>query len=213
MAGGIEGMSATGVVQPSTGQETAVPTRCRPFNVVDGMIAVAAVAVGLALARIVWAYSARSLRGLALHRLSGVSGWWAYLRRHPWVVGGFTALVCSGLIVLLLVGSLAFLSVRLRRPRPPAEQLVRQPGMVAVEAMWAGLLGSVILGGHGSAPALGILALAVPVPAAWAALAWTGRWQPEPGWIDRFGRALGVWWCQLVAFYLAGVATIHAFAP
>ena len=89
---------------------------------------------------------------------------------------------------------------------------MRRPGMVAVEAMWAGILGSVILDGHGFAPAFGMIALALPVPAAWAALAWTGRWQPEPGWIDRFGRTLGVWWYLLVAFYLAGVAIFEAFA-
>jgi hypothetical protein len=122
-------------------------------------------------------------------------------------------MACSGLMMLLLVASLAFLVMRLRRPRPPLGPLVRQPGMVGLQAMWAGLLGSVILDGHRFAPALGILALAVPVPAAWAALALTGRWSPEPGWIDRFGRALGVRWCLLVAFYLAGLAIFRACVP
>ena len=89
---------------------------------------------------------------------------------------------------------------------------MRQQGMVAVEAMCAGILGSVILDGHSFAPAFGTIALTLPVPATWTALAWTGRWQPEPGWIDRFGRALGVRWCLLVAFDLASVAIFDAFA-
>jgi hypothetical protein len=37
-----------------------------------------------------------------------------------------------------------------------------------------------------------------PVPVAilgaWSALAICGRWSPEPSWIDRLGRILGVFW-------------------
>jgi hypothetical protein len=28
----------------------------------------------------------------------------------------------------------------------------------------------------------------------WSILVLSGRWHPEPGWIDRVGRALGMFW-------------------
>jgi hypothetical protein len=39
------------------------------------------------------------------------------------------------------------------------------------------------------------------VAGVWLALWISGRWRPEPGWIDRFGRLLGGFWVlSLVAF-------------
>ncbi len=89
----------------------------------------------------------------------------------------------------------AFLIIRLRRPRPSFRDLVLQPGVVACEAT---------LLGHGLTVSQALFewlpeplywaAVATSIPLAWAALAMRGRWRPEPGWIDRLGRILGVCW-------------------
>lgn len=213
MAAGIETESPSGVTAPPSGQGPAAPKPCRPFNVGDAMIAVGALAVAMALVRIIWAYYAASFHALPFGELSGFGSWWKYLTAHPLIVGAVAACACSALMVLLLVASLAFLAMRLRQPSPPLEELVRQPGMAAVGAIWAGVFAGVIVDGYGLPVAIGILTLGLPVPAAWAVLAWTGRWKPEPGWIDRFGRWLGVRWCLLVGFYAAAVAIALAFAP
>ena len=42
--------------------------------------------------------------------------------------------------------------------------------------------------------------LAASVAAAWSIMALDGRWRPEPTWLDRSGRAVGIYWI------LAGVA-------
>ena len=199
-------VSAPDGVQEASGEKMPAPIPCRRFGLVNGMIAVAAVAVGLAVARLVWMHYGRLLSGIPLDRDSGISAWWAYLSHHPRVVLALLVFSCAVLIVLLLVASLAFVAMRMRRPRPPMGRVSLQPGMVAVEAMWASLITSMILDGFDLAPVFGMLALSLPVPAAWSALALTGRWQPEPGWIDRFGRALGVRWCLLILLYLVAAA-------
>jgi hypothetical protein len=42
------------------------------------------------------------------------------------------------------------------------------------------------------------LLLVASVPTAWMALRWTGYRRPEPGWIDRLGRCLGIFFCLAV---------------
>ena len=45
-----------------------------------------------------------------------------------------------------------------------------------------------------------IVSWAAPaVAGAWLVLVVSGRWRPERGWIDRFGRVLGVLWLALEA--------------
>jgi hypothetical protein len=46
---------------------------------------------------------------------------------------------------------------------------------------------------------LGMPGLAVTV--AWLTLALNGRWQPEPNWLDRAGRSLGLAWVVLMVFH------------
>ena len=45
---------------------------------------------------------------------------------------------------------------------------------------------------------LGMPGLAVTV--AWTGLALSGRWQPEPNWLDRAGRLIGLAWVGLMIF-------------
>jgi hypothetical protein len=114
---------------------------------------------------------------------------------------------------------LGLLIVRLLPRRPPLRRLSRQPGTVACAAaalaMVAGggiVLSMVYFRGVriSSADAYSwpfVEARIMPaVAAAWVALAWGGRWRPEPSWIDRAGRAFGSYWIVLFAFrFLVGL--------
>ena len=91
---------------------------------------------------------------------------------------------------------LAWIVVRLRRPRASWRGLLRQPGTVAVLAMILGLFwgtGALLtlfpdfFDSWSAAPS----AIGGAVALAWVALALSRRWQAEPGWIDQVGRMLG----------------------
>jgi hypothetical protein len=158
--------------------------RCRPFTILDAMILVAAVACGLALGRTI---------------LGDAGGW-------PWsIVSLHFARPAS---YFLLAPTLAFLPIRLRRPRPSRRRLMLQPGMAAccavavVTAIDATAWMSYSIGlppeyGTEMLARFWRLAWGHPgwgVAATWLGLALARRWRPEPGWIDRLGRALGVLW-------------------
>jgi hypothetical protein len=177
------------------GKDVSPRPRERRFTIADGMILVAAMAAGLALAR------AGPMEWMAW---TG-SGWFGKARR---LLHGsatlFAAMMSLGLII-----------VRLRRPRPRLVRVMRQPGMVASCAAAVALAVTALgwtsydvihTGGwsardsiarycriHGAkfGPAVG---------AAWLGLWFAGRWRPERGWIDRAGRALGVFWLVSLLF-------------
>jgi hypothetical protein len=93
----------------------------------------------------------------------------------------------------------AFLIVRLRRPRAALRSMICQPGFAACAAPVVVVLASMPLslfplsGSAGEAVELGFQVLLVTAaPLAWVYLIATRRWNPEPGWIDRLGRILGV---------------------
>ncbi|WP_406697129.1 hypothetical protein V5E97_39700 [Singulisphaera sp. Ch08] len=185
-----------------TAKEKANLTTCRRFGLGDMLILVAGTAISLALSRILFPLFRASLSSVPFDKFSGLSDLWDYLSTRPEVALAPVFFASFGLIVLNLVGSLAFVLMRLRKPRPPMGHVLLQPGMVAVEAMLAGLVigvGFVVLD---VAAVFGMLALSSAVLVAWTALALIGRWRPEHGWIDRFGRALGVCWCLLIPVYL-----------
>jgi hypothetical protein len=111
-------------------------------------------------------------------------------------------------------------ALRLRRPRPSRRCLGRQPGVLAallgtVAVVFATALGVVMAftfdpnleRGFIRTVDLGSILTAAMILGGWIAMAVGGRWRPEPTWIDRFGRFLGVSW--LVAglagiYYLSG---------
>jgi hypothetical protein len=105
----------------------------------------------------------------------------------------------------------AFFLMRLRRPRPCLRRLSREPGAVACAAASAAVLagGVVVL----SRKLFGVPEFTTmfdvhnwtiiesrvgpAVVAAWAVLYASGRWRPEPSWLDRAGRLLGAFWIAL----------------
>jgi hypothetical protein len=160
----------------------------------DGMILVAALAGGFALARLCWPTSGN----FSPHSV----------REWGCAMFGATMIPCT----------VAAVVIRLMRPRPDAERLLCQPGMAAscaaIVAIAIGLcprvLGAVEL--HFStmrhnAPNYQFyhhfwyiysLPIGPAVAATWLALMFSGRWRPERGWIDRLGRILGGCWILFV---------------
>jgi hypothetical protein len=123
--------------------------------------------------------------------------------------------------VTLLPWSVAFLVIRLIPPRPGRERLMCQPGMAACCAalvvIACGIFARILPGLRNqfvspSRPGLRVfdfldnfwyvyqLPVGPAVAMVWLGLVLAGRWRPERGWIDRFGRVLGVLWITFVLF-------------
>lgn len=119
-----------------------------------------------------------------------------------------------------LAWTLAFVPLRLMRPRRPLDRLMCQPGMAACSAAAVVIIVSIaarfltwvnarivspqrprlfgnFLNNFGYVYALPI---GPAVAATWFALILSGRWRPERGWIDRLGFAIGVFWIVFVFF-------------
>jgi hypothetical protein len=154
---------------------TATPP-CRNPNVADLMILVAATAAGLT----------------------------GYLQVRDWRTAAS---------FLLTAWSLALIAIRLRGPRPRLRRVFRQPGMVACcvailasAAIILDLIGlqihlyiseNFIYYGMSVFSNRTIANCGFGIAAAWLSLALAGCWRPEPGWIDRTGRLLGICWIAL----------------
>jgi hypothetical protein len=111
--------------------------------------------------------------------------------------------------------TVALLVLRLIPPRPDWESLVQRPGFAATLVASIVLLSLVVKGGM---PVIfGVRPMYLPletsiwvalrsprtdvghaVLAAWLVLALTRCWRPERTWIDRLGRALGVFWLVMI---------------
>jgi hypothetical protein len=119
--------------------------------------------------------------------------------------------IVETIIYLLLVWTAGFLILQLREPRPSLSRLIRQPGMAAcTAALLVTAIDTITWTIHWAMldPKNELLRLLLP-PVYWpahshhvgqaVAVTWLGillsrRWRPEPGWIDRFGRLIGVLW-------------------
>ena len=141
-----------------------------------------------------------------------VSFWWD---ARPTFVGGFPWFLAWGpsagvavsqiadefvlLLSCVLVGlTLVQPFLRLRRPRPPLRDLVRQSGFVVCLAVIVGTLIFVDLGwvaqievSWGAVPAYALLLF-------WPVLG-LPPWRSEASWIDRLGRAVGWGWIAVIA--------------
>src|SRR5262249_36756626 len=116
----------------------------------------------------------------------------------------------------LVAWTVACLLLRLRRPRPPWRRLSRQPGTMAC------LIATVAIGLSAAFGAIGwvmedqrddaiewlaVQSLAVPPqPGAavfwcWVTMALSGRWRPEPTWLDRLCRLLGLAWLTMALLF------------
>jgi hypothetical protein len=169
---------------------------CRKFSLRDAMILIAAIAVGLGLNRMTgWTFP------LALEE--SWSRGMSYLTAIQQAV-----MACSPCLATL---TLAYFVVRMRRPRPRARFLARQPGMVACCAALLGLtvyvvqtLGYVVStrastsyvmqGGYVS---MWVDLVGFTILGAWLAMILFRRWTPRRCWIDLFGRLIGFAWIGL----------------
>ena len=173
-------------------QETAGPEidrpSLRPFGVADAMIFVIAIGLGLALARpaiVLIADAVRSDPGWRFQTMSGAVS-----------LGRMLNIVLLNFLFFLIP---AFLIVRLRRPRAALRSMISQPGFAAcvtpvIVVLAATPLSLLPLSGlPGQAIEIMVqVALVVAPPLTWVFLIATRRWNPEPSWIDRLGRVLGV---------------------
>ncbi len=181
--------------------------RCRPFSVGDAMIFVAAAAVGMAqpLGRLRLQSLWSALRTLPFGTLSGWSGWWVYITRTSWRnTEEILAITISIVGEFLRPVTVAFLVARLRRPRPALGRVWWQPGMLANEAILLtfGLLALVDMYQPKGYLTFWRIFIVAPLPLGWSALALSGRWRREPGWIDRLGVAIGAGSClEFLAVY------------
>ena len=155
---------------------------CRPFSILDGMVLVAATAVGIVLARSIFEDAVR-------------------MPSSPmWLARPIT--------FFCLPWTLAFVNIRLHAPRRSLHRIMVQPGMAACTAVavvtaidiaswviyWTTLdsqhardMLARYWRGHSHHAGLAVVAT-------WLGLRLGRYWRPEPGWIDRLGWVLGLIW-------------------
>jgi magnesium-transporting ATPase (P-type) len=211
------------------------------FRMIDGLVAIAVIAVGLVWARDYWGQTIASIPDWSWARkpvpAARFGGDAAYNSTRELILmmiyAGTTLAATSGVALVILR--------RVRRPKAPFWR-ARRPGALAC------LISTVILGvflafqaiAPSSQDVFRILvgpysevravvtyqhfdptvlsrenidpflntALRMPrwtgfvIAGAWLALAVMGRWRPERSWIDRFGRAIGIFWIVAALHFL-----------
>ena len=172
----------------------------RRFNLGDLMILIAALAPGLARV------PAESLLiGFAVSKLPPPELWsrewlWEAATGRSWAVTTLAGEVFNLVVPFLLILPLAQLLFRIRRPRPPMNRALLQPGTVASVALVLSFLALFELSALGFLPPSPLVRQVVgggSVALAWVVLAISGRWRREPGWIDRTGRFVGAAWATI----------------
>ncbi len=177
------------------------PVVRREFTLIDAMILIAA--TGIALVQICHVYESMSFE-----QFFGRGSW-----ENPYDLGDALYLT---LIPLVVTGATALWVLRLRSPRPPLRRVLRQPGIASCTAILCYVLFH--LTNWVAQDALGVFNYRLGIrrflkiiherPEYWVAhlsgsgsavaavwlLLWLGRaWNPEPSWIDRAGRVLGMY--------------------
>jgi hypothetical protein len=186
---------------PGLGQEVT-----REFTLFDAVVSVAAVGLALAFARPHLTYLGANLWAIPIRGPAGWAGVWSYLRTRTDVTYSIVIFSFNSLYSFLFAWTLAFLVMRLRKPRPSLNRLVKQPGMVACEVLLFGMILTICLAWHEDYQLLASVAVvstALAIPVAWAILALRGRWAAEPSWIDRLGRGLGICWSVSIPLQMA----------
>jgi len=181
--------------------------KSRKFTLFDAMVLIAATAIPLLPLR------------LFLAAYSGVSSG-SYLGQVVELGLVANALLCPMAISL----SVALWVLRLRQPRPGLPRVFRQPGMAACTATlvflsvfltstlislflsyFAGVVNSTHMFMHFNFVVwlliVPLCLVGISVLAVWIVLWSIGAWRPEPSWIDRAGRVLGIYWVANSVIY------------
>jgi hypothetical protein len=166
----------------------------RRFTLADGMILIAAAALGLGLQNTLLT--------------AGIPPWMKQygMLLTPW----------------LIATPIGLLGLRAMHPRPTLRRICRQPGTVACAASLAaismrGLLNAIddviyqVMGSHnvhGLSHWIWDYYAEALVAGGWVALAWAvlasaRAWRSEPSWIDRAGRVYG--WLMIAIWFLASI--------
>jgi hypothetical protein len=177
--------------------------RYRPLTIADAMILVSASAIGALILR-------SYLPGF-LHMAGSISSIfpdrWGLWQAWYWVQGPASCVVVPWMAAMIVI--------RLRAPRPNRFRLACQPGFIACLAVMASLLpgmlwyasiqhrpGFQLAGGFEQAWVCITRWTNTAVIGGWLSLALSRRFRPEPSWIDRMGRVLGVYWLvSLLGYY------------
>ena len=179
----------------------------RPFTLGDAMILIAATAVAGPIIRLIIAQSFAPEANEDFPKLLlGLLGSGRFREF------GFVMFILA--LPVAAAWTLALIPLRLKRPRPPWRHLARQPGWVAACSAVPGLVllsaGVGVLRGWGRSIfyvdniELSLFTLATSLAGAtvlgsWMTLILGRRWRAEPSWLDRLGRALGVYWLAMGA--------------
>jgi hypothetical protein len=152
--------------------------RCRPFKLVDGMVLIATMAAWMALMRPLWDQ----------HQ----AVWIATRKAIPWQ--SYVGVVQSGLSLFLWMLTIAYLVIRLIRPRPLGSDLIRQPGMLLLWVMIGILMSALFVSMFVPLVAWTNIVIALALALSWFFACHRHRSRAEPGWIERLGISLGVGW-------------------
>jgi hypothetical protein len=183
----------------------------RRFGLSDALALVASLAVSLVLLR-TQDWFAR----IALRMAFWFETMQAMLGTRPWNLPGMTrgqavswvaATMIDEFLVQLLATLLAGLVLtqpllRLRRPRPPLRELVRQSGLATCVGVILFVAATVDLQWITGNDVSSILMPILPLSLLWPVLG-LPPWRKEPSWIDRLGRAVGWGW---IAVLVSGLA-------
>lgn len=180
-------------------------SRARPINIIDYVILVLAMAPIFVVIRLFWARIARLAEGI---NWKGAIGPGTQTYRPEFLYFIFLSSFVTAVCLIFL--TLACIAWRLRSPRAPLKEMLRQPGFAASIAVLAGLFASVCMLPHFTSRNAWLFAFASPGIAviwAWSALRATNNWRAETSWIDRAGRSFGALWIvSSTLMFVAGLA-------
>lgn len=149
----------------------------RRFGLLDAVVLMAALGVGFWLARVGYHES-------------------LLLRSHPRNFRASLVFRLAHDLSFPCIGALsaAMIVLRLRRPRPPFADILRQPGFVGCAATTL-VFAACLVSKAPDCSVTGIVfvasfANAYLIIAAWFAVLFGGCLSPEPGWLDRMARVL-----------------------
>jgi hypothetical protein len=187
--------------------DTTANIDCAPrrFSLGDGLILVGALAISLE--------RFRALRSIPQHavwcweavaQLTGSSPSWRWPLSRQRVIallpGQVIVLLMELLCPVLLGLMVAQPLLRLRRPRPPLEQVVRQSGFVTCLMGTVALAVVLAMGDFWfSLTALSLGSTRVIILLMIWPLCALAPWRAEASWIDRLGRAVGWGWIAALA--------------